>query len=300
MSRRGLALSAAAAVFLAALTGVSLGVAGPGRPRLQPGHAAAAEPGSLTTADTRLLHQAEQILIRACMARHGFRYWLAPPPAGPQFPYLVSSVAWARRYGFGGEPEGLQRAANASSRYIGGLLPAGRQAYGIALNGAGPGAPGVTATIPQGGEIGQNTSSCRTRAETGLYRQFRAWFRADSVTDDLPAIWEAEVLNDPGYQRAVRRWARCMHAAGYRYASPAQAAASFVAAPARRPRAAEVRVAVAEAGCVARTGLERTARQLIMAFARPLRARYRADLSVDRRLSLAALGRARAIVRSGH
>jgi hypothetical protein len=239
MSRRGLALSAAAAVFLVALTGVSLAVAGPGSPHPQPGHAAAAEPGSLTTADTRLLYQAEQILIRACMARRGFRYWLAPPPAGPQFPYLVSSVAWARRYGFGGEPEGLQQAANASSRYIGGLSPARRQAYGIALNGAGagPGAPGVTATIPQGGEIGQNTSSCRTRAETGLYRQFRAWFRADSVTDDLPAIWEAEVLNDPGYQRAVGRWARCMHAAGY----------PGTPAPPRQPRPSSRRQAAGRA-----------------------------------------------------
>jgi hypothetical protein len=233
------------------------------------------------------------------MARHQFRYWPVPPGPGPQFPDLVSSVASARRYGFGSEPAGLQRAADAEQRYVSNLPATRRQDYGVVLNGVGPGGRGVTAVLPQGGVVGQNTDSCRTDAETGLYRNFRAWFQAETVTDDLPAIWEPEVLNDPAYQHAVRRWARCMQLAGYRYSSPAQAAAAFAPTAGTRFRRAEIHVAVRAARCVGSTALARTARLLGSRFARPLRARYAGAIATYRRLSLAALVRARAVVRAG-
>jgi hypothetical protein len=257
------------------------------------------EDRKLTAADSRQLDQAEQILIRACMARHGFRYWPVLAPADLRLPGLVSSVGWARRHGFGGESPSALRAARATGRYLAHLAARRRQAYGVVLNGIGPAGPGVTAVLPQGGVVGQNTGTCRSGAETTLYRDFPAWFRAQAVTGDLPDIWQAQILNDPAYRDAARRWARCMRDAGYRYPSPASAAAAFGPAARVPPGAAEVRTAVAAARCVRGTGLERTARRLRTRFARPLQARYGADIRTYRRLSLAALPRARAIVRPG-
>jgi hypothetical protein len=299
-ARHRLAATAAAAVLIGALASASLAVASSAGSRPRPAATGMQQAGSLTIADTRLLYAAEQILIRTCMARHHFRYWPTSPPADPLFPYLVSSVASARRYGFGGGAAGLQRGAIAEQRYVSSLPATRRQDYDVVLNGVGPRGRGVTAVLPQGGVVGQNIDSCRTDAETRLYREFRAWFQAQTVTDDLPAIWQSQVLNDPAYQHAVGRWARCMQLAGYRYSSPAQAAAAFAPTAGTRPRRAEIGVAVAEASCVGRTALARTARRLGWQFARPLQARYAGALAAYRRLSLAALGRARAVVRAGH
>lgn len=295
-SRRGLA-GATTAVLVGGLASALLAAASSpaaGRPGAR---GAVLEQAQLSAADGRMLGQAEQILIRSCMARHGFRYWPAPAPAVPRLPGLVGSAKWARRHGFGGEPPGAWRAARATRRYLARLAPPRREEYGVVLNGVGPSGPGVTAALPQGGMIGQNTGTCRTTAETILYRDFPAWFRAQAVTGDLPDIWLGQTLNDPAYRRAARRWARCMRAAGYRYPSPASAAAAFGPVAQVPPGAPEVRVAVATARCVRATGLERTARRLSARFARPLQARYGAEIRAYRRLSLAALPRARAVVR---
>lgn len=101
------------------------------------------------------------------------------------------------------------------------------------------------------------------------------------------------------YRRAARRWADCMREEGYRYPSPASAAAAFGPQARVPPGAAEVHTAVAAARCVRSTGLERTVRRLSTRFARPLQARYVAAVRTYKKLSLAALPRARAIARLG-
>jgi hypothetical protein len=299
ISRRGL-VCAATTVLAAGLASVLLAAASSPAAAPPSARSAVRAGEQLTAADSRVLDQADQILVRACMARHGFRYWLVPAQAGPGFPGLVSSVGWARRHGFGGEPPSVQRAAVATRRYLASLSASRRQVYGIVLGGTGPAGPGVTAALPQGGVVGQNTGTCWSDAETVLYRDLPAWFRAQAVTGDLPDLWQPQVLADPAYRRAARRWARCMRDAGYRYPSPASAAAAFGPTAQVPPGAAEIRTAVAAATCGRGTGLERTVRRLSTRYARPLRARYRADVRTYLRLSLAALPRARAVVRAGH
>lgn len=299
MSGRRLAAVAVAVILAGGLTSAGLALAAVTGTRPQRADGPARQAGFLTAADARLLNSAEQILIRTCMAQHGFRYWPVPLPSDPQFPYLNNSVAWARRHGFGREPTGLQQAVSAGNRYLSQLPAARRQAYGVALNGVGPGGPGVTAALPQGGGlVGQNTGSCRTRAQTQLYRDFRVWFQAKVVTDNLPAIWQSQVLGHPGYRHAVRRWAACVRAAGYRYSSPLSAA--FEPTAESRPRPPEIRLAVTDARCVRGAGLDSVGRRLSAHYARPLQARYGAEISAGRRLSLAALPRARAIVGLAH
>ncbi|MGW1927505.1 hypothetical protein ACWCQ0_53925, partial [Streptomyces massasporeus] len=61
---------------------------------------------TMTTADDRALHDAEQRLLRDCMGRHGFTYRVFPigdEPESTLFPYVVDDAAWARRHGYGAE-----------------------------------------------------------------------------------------------------------------------------------------------------------------------------------------------------
>src|SRR4051812_27759853 len=61
-----------------------------------------------TSAEVETLHRAEQLLVRDCMKRQGFRYWptpLRPSPDFRDFPYVVDDVAWAKAHGYGRDIE---------------------------------------------------------------------------------------------------------------------------------------------------------------------------------------------------
>lgn len=253
-----------------------------------------AGPPNVTSRDLRLLYQAEQLLIRDCMRRHGFQYHLVPIPqvtADQRFPYVIDDVAWAERNGYGGSGRANASDEDPNSGYIDGLPPSRRAAYGVAINGVGPGGPGVLVTLPQGGVLGQSSDSCRSSSEETLYGDLQTWFRADRIAGDLLYLRQTQVMNDPRYQRAVALWAQCMRTGGYSYASPAAAAAAF--AESSSPR--EIPTAVAEAKCAIGTGMATTVRQLDGSYANTLREKYRSYLETDQRLEFDALPRARAI-----
>jgi hypothetical protein len=253
---------------------------------------------SLTSRQAALLYSAEQALIGDCMRGHGFRYWpvrYTGPPV-PHFPYAISNVRLAREYGFGSRPAAGGTDPNA--RYLSGLPDSRKAAYGVALNGLGPGGPGWLVTLPQGGELGQSKDSCQTAAETRLYGSFPAWFRAETITDDLPYLWIGRVMGSPRYQRDLAGWARCMRSRGYPFTSPDVAQAAFAASAGQRPRPAEIRAAVAAAHCTGRTRLNSAARQLVSLYAQAVRRQYRKEVNRYSQLSLSAVPRAIKVMRS--
>ena len=168
-----LCLPVAIAVYLA-------GGSRPSRPTRTP-------QGPVPVSETSLLVNAEQVLIRDCMRRQGFAYWPIPVSlAYPavRFPYVISSVSWARRHGFSGAlmPD-IRRDPN--QRYYSQLTAAQQTVYSDALVGS-PGSPGVTTPLPTGGIDGHSADGCQATADAELYGNYPAWFKANTVALYLP------------------------------------------------------------------------------------------------------------------
>lgn len=292
---RGLVIPAVAGVLAGVVIGISLLGTGGTKSSGDP-------PKEVTAQDVRLLYQAEQILIRDCMGQHGFRYWVSllsdQTPDGPQFPFVIDNVAWARQHGFGSSQSAGTLGSDPNTAYYE-HLPPGRQGSYIADVDGSEGSQAVQVTMPAGYVLGHSSRGCQAWAEGKLYGNYQEWFAAVNVTDSLQPLAQAQVLNDPRYLGAVTQWARCMRASGYSYSSPAGAAAAFREPSNPRFRQAGIRAAVAEAKCANSTVLAATARRLATSYADILGKKYRQEVDVYRRLRLDAVPVARAVARSG-
>ncbi|NBE50672.1 hypothetical protein [Streptomyces boluensis] len=244
----------------------------------------------LSTAERAVVRQAEEELVRRCMAAQGFRYWPAAvndPEASRQFDYVVDDITWAGTYGYG--PDAPTAGPNATYRA---RLPAkSRKRYDRALDGSGRRV--LKDTLPTGQTIQSPAEGCSAHAEQKLYGDRAVWFHARVVADNLAPLYQRKVLAHPRYLRAERAWAACMRERGFPYTSPGE---SRDRATAARRSGAEVRTAVAEARCARRTGLAEVAKELDRKFGAPARERYSAEVSTQNRLRLHALSTARTIV----
>lgn len=257
---------------------------------------------ALTETEKALLHDAEQVLVRDCMTRAGFRIWITTYDDQPErFPYVVDDIDWASQHGYGTDLRrraDAQAAADPNKSYFESLPPDRRKAAVAALNGTGPGR--VEAVLPTGGLMAKYDNGCTSEAWRELYGDLEAWYRATKVTEVLPGLWRQRVVADPAFTAAVARWSGCMREAGHPYKSPAAARAAARSA-ARSPdampgRDVEIHTAVAEATCAGRTGLAATARELDQSCRADVHAKYRAELDTKLRLQLEALPRAQAVM----
>jgi hypothetical protein len=255
-------------------------------------------PAAPSPADVDLLSRADQLLIRDCMRGKEFDYSPIPPDRiDPplRYPYVVTDVAWANTEGLRPYAGSGTGEADANQRYVDGLAADRQAAYSDALVGPRDG-PAVSTEVPSGGVLGHSAQGCQAAAATSLYGDFPAWFTVSSIADDLPRLWRAQVTGDQRFAAAVAAWAGCMHAAGLDYASPAQAAASFRRTAPGRPGPQEVRVAVAEVGCAASSGLGTVAARLDAEYAATVRQQHHLALTRLWRLQQHALPAARGIV----
>jgi hypothetical protein len=124
------------------------------------------------------------------------------------------------------------------------------------------------------------------------------WFRTTKLTENLAGERCGLVVQDPAFTQAVTAWSRCMHQHGHKVDSPADTRRRF-ADPATAPsRDTEIALAVDEDRCADTTGLADTAERLDSHYAALQETRYRAALAERRRLQVAALPRAQALVRA--
>ncbi|QMV24002.1 hypothetical protein GQS52_21915 [Streptomyces sp. SCUT-3] len=261
-------------------------------------------PRPLTAREKSLLYDAEQTLVQQCMREAGFRLWKTPENPLPEhrdFPYAVDDADWAREHGYG---SGLRqrverlRAEDPNRRYLQGLSPQRRQAAVTALNGTDP-QDGPHATLPMGAQVSRSSEGCTSAAQRELYGDLDAWFTAQMITDTLPSIRRARVLDDAAYTTAVGKWSSCMRRRGHDHADPGEARAAFAEPHGTAPSRREVRTAVDEAECAADSGLAATARRLDRHHGRRLDEQYRGEIRDRTRLERAALPRARSAVRAG-
>ncbi|MGW2049852.1 hypothetical protein ACWCPF_32400 [Streptomyces sp. NPDC001858] len=255
----------------------------------------------VTDQEAGLLYDAEQLLIRACMTGRGFSYRVVPRNPVPEFrefPYVVDDVAWAKRYGYGGE---LQRRlvelsqSHPNKRNAATLSPERRRAWLGAYHG--DSTRWLEAKLPSGVVLRHSDNGCVSEAEQRLYGDLRTWYHVKNVASDLAAERRGRVVADARFAAAMARWAQCMRRSGHTgYTSPGDIRAQVEKAQPPVPQKTQVRLAVAEASCADRSALAATARALDQHYAKALAERYPTDTAAKLRLELAAVPRARVVV----
>ena len=285
-----------ATIALAAtlLTGLDDQAAGDRPPPERAGSAGA------VTEDDRLLHDAEQRLLRDCMRRHGFTYEVFPLDEESEaraFVYVLDDADRARRHGYGSDLRRQRKARIASdpNRAYFAALPSDRKAAALAAaNGTSP--DGLTVTLPGGGTVQRSDHGCVAEAQRGLYGDLGAWFRASTRVDALVQIRRRRVTADTGYRERLAAWRDCMRRAGQAFATPADARAAALSPVQPLGKDHEVRLALTEVRCAGESALARTARDLDAHHGRLLAGEYRADVETRDRLRSAALPRAHRIL----
>ncbi|ARP73233.1 hypothetical protein LK07_29530 [Streptomyces pluripotens] len=259
---------------------------------------------ALTPTEDLRITDAEQRLIRRCMARHGFRYWedrtLTARESRP-LGYVQDDLAWARVHGYGSRiraKEDRARLHNPNIAYRAALPATRKAAYDTAMDGGHDAEPLRTRT-PGGGTVAKRSGGCTGAAEETLYGDPATWFRLDTTASNLRPLYVGRLLKDRRFTAAVDAWSRCMARAGHPYPDPQAARQATRDHPAEqtqaeeaRSYAAETRIAVADATCARSVLLGPIGREREAYYLNRLPRAYVATLDAYRQLRLTALRRA--------
>jgi hypothetical protein len=267
----------------------------------------------LTSKDRALLYLTEEKLVARCMGNKGFRYSATPIPTSelreastPRW-YGNDDEVVARQQGYGvssgrrATALGVaDRAQDPNARLVQRLPPADQQRYTEALFGRVQDYQQVA--LPNGKRMSVSVSGCVADARRQLYGDVREYLRLTHVVTNLGAEVYRLVVADSRYLHALDAWRGCMRQRGYGYDSPGAAVeaigalAGASAASRAAARGTEVRVAVADARCAARSRLVAVANELDRKYdARVAHEQAGAILALQR-LRAAALERAKALI----
>jgi hypothetical protein len=291
MAIRSLARLRAAVVLVAALAAAApLTACSDGRP--------SPADGALTAAQRRDLSVAEDLLVGRCMRALGFEYHHVTAGSAldedRDFPYGIDDRDWAAKHGLGTDiraaVEERTGAGNPNRAYIGGLDPARRQAYTVAMYGRSERV--LSVTVPTGDVVSMSADGCLADAQADLYGDVTRWFPANAITNNVAGAVQPAVLTDARYKAVASDWAVCMAGRGHEFADPVDLRARFQG----RSPDVERAVATAEADCVLRTGLADTGRRLDAELGAPVRAKYAADIRACHKFQVAALPRAAELI----
>ncbi|MFW6691117.1 hypothetical protein [Streptomyces sp. MAR4 CNX-425] len=259
----------------------------------------------LTAAEQYLVDRSEELLVKKCMERGGFRYWVTQIPGvaereGPG--YVIDDIEWAKTHGYGGR---LQRRADRARRndpnsaYFETLSRAERIRYNVMLDGDFEKGT-LTVELPAGGTMRTPRESCSAQAQEQLYGDHPTWFRVDRIATNLTPLYANELMKDKRLLRAVAKWSACMRKAGQDYDDPQQIRAGLPdltrGLGPGRAHAVEVELAVTEARCARRSALADTAHAVEDEHRAKATRRYREDIATWKHMSVTALARAHDIV----
>ncbi|MEV3991803.1 hypothetical protein AB0J57_23110 [Streptomyces sp. NPDC049837] len=250
----------------------------------------------LTEAEQLRVADAQQRLIKDCMAREGFTYHEAERLSLEEsrtFGYVSDDVDWARAHGYGSRIRAKHeqaKRANPNLAHRQGLPAERRAAYDKALD-EGVDAPELTAELPTGGTVRKRVGGCVAESEKHLYGDPKAWFRAEKTAMSLQPLYVPKVMADRRFTAALADWSACMERAGHPYKNPAEARqaqpASFEA---------ERKLAVADATCARDSRLRVIGKELETQYVNALRGQYGEALDTYARLRLRALAQAAKLV----
>ncbi|WP_329037241.1 hypothetical protein OIE71_28545 [Streptomyces sp. NBC_01725] len=255
----------------------------------------------LTDAEQVRVERAEEHLVKKCMEREGFTYWVGRVPSVPErrsYGYVLDDVRWAEKYGYGTRLQQQAERARLNDRniaYDNALPRAERLRYSKALDGR-PSNDILSAELPGGGAIETPRRGCRADAKDRLYGDFPAWFRVEKTATNLTPLYVPELVRDKRFLGAVGAWSTCMREEGHDYADPSELREELPALvrglSREKAHTTEVKLAVVEATCSTETSLGDTARALEDEYRDKKLKRYSDDIATYRRMGLAALARA--------
>lgn len=262
----------------------------------------------LTDAERIRVRRAEELLVKKCMEGKGFKYWVARVPTVEERKgqsYALDDVAWAKRYGYGGELEKKAEKARLKDpnlAYLDKLSTAERAVYDRTLDGDDTGRM-LSAELPTGGTVRTPADSCRVAAGEDLYGSYETWYRVQKTTDNLTPLYVPDLLREKRFVTVLKAWSACMRKAGHAYADPPAVRADLEelvdGKSAAKAHAIEVELAVTEATCAKRTALATTARALEREYrAKKLPRRYSEAIATRRTMETSALARAEDITGS--
>lgn len=259
----------------------------------------------LTTSEQIQIEQAELLLIKKCMAGHGFRYWVDPPVNAEDryvFGFVIDDVVWARRHGYGGLIQRdieLAKKNDPNLTYRAGLSTTEQRRYTAALGGS-PSVGMLSVEIPSGGTIRTPRGGCQAEAQEDLYGDRETWFRVENIVTNLTPLYVPDLIQDGRFIVALTEWASCMSRRGHLYGSPDEVRSELPQltgglSPAEA-HTVEVELAVAEAICARESALADTARALEIEYGEEVRGRYAEEVATYRRMQHTALAVAREIL----
>ncbi|MEU9199299.1 hypothetical protein [Streptomyces sp. NPDC048332] len=219
-----------------------------------------------TAAEYTALHRAEELEVRTCMESRGFDYEVRPVGdvrrKAAESPYGLLTRSRAGQDGYGLTAERLRKpTADPNARRVSTLAARDRRAWEEALKGAADG-PREQIELPDGPTVSVPTDSCVTAASRALYGT--SWYRNRLALQNLRNSIVADTLDHPLVKSAEQKWSACMRDEGFRYEDrqvPVKALHERLAAAGSDPAALratgreELRIAVRDAACQARTGL---------------------------------------------
>ncbi|MBB6569936.1 hypothetical protein HPO96_08290 [Kribbella sandramycini] len=258
--------------------------------------------GPLTEIETSRLYDAEQLLVRECVERAGFKYWPVARSSAAEhrkFPYGVEDVDWARRHGYGIALEAKSRARDAqhpNRKYFSSLAPDQQEKYLSTVNGPTP--VGLTAQDVDGRLVTHSDQGCDAEAQRALYGDLPGWYRAIKLTNGLPRARALQVLKAESFQPLVAAWSRCMKSRGFDFIAPVESARLMRHRTGLAP-AEEIRTAIAEAECLHTSGLAAAAQTADRRVADEQRRQYKSELDTKLRLQRAALPTALKVLERG-
>ncbi|HEX6420635.1 MAG TPA: hypothetical protein VFZ77_19190 [Acidimicrobiales bacterium] len=177
-----------------------------------PGMDAAWGDEPLPQADMRVVHEAEQRLIAACMSERGFDYELASLADGPGSPPQYLSPAELRAEGYRYDWAAAAREfLEDSPDPTAGLTEDEVEAYATALFGT----EDEMVWIEHGdGSAGASADGCLGEARSELFGSIRNYLWFDVASEGLSGIRDA-LRTDDAYRAPLADWQACMMEAGH-------------------------------------------------------------------------------------
>ena len=280
--------------------------------------------GTSSAEDQRFLALAEEELVKRCIELAGFKYVTYPPPSAPQsYQWGRDDVEAARTGGYGLKADngpilitddgstgassstGGGSANNSAPRdpnikYMQSLPKDEQQRYWTTLMGNTEG-PLVSTTFPNGGAYGVPTSGCISEARKRLYGSLQSYVQLTVGGMQIETGADKLVAADPTYVRASVAWQQCMKGKGYDFADIGAAYSAALAARRAAPdpaaaKAAEIKIAVADAQCGRQSGIRRIGDALDTKYQEQLRAQNQGAVLAEAEATAEAVARAKQIL----
>jgi hypothetical protein len=214
-------------------------------------------------------------LTRRCMKAAGFTWWRTAVAARTRAAIDADYLARIRRQGYGlsEEPEPPPKAGPVADR--------SRERDAL----LGPPDDLATLRTPAGGVFSYPRHGCQARSRLMIFGDLDSWARATRYPQEFNRQIARASEADPRYLAKQKEWRACMAGKGYSYRTPDDIAGRLTEAyrtdsrPLAERRAAEIKIALDDFGCVKSARLAETSLQLRREYAQKLPAADRAELA---------------------